>query len=499
MSDVSRAAPGPYDLLVVGGGVQGAWIALEASRAGQRVALIERDDFGSGTSANSLKVLHGGLRYLQHGNLKRIRESRKSVRATRAIAGEWVEDIPFHLETRGAGVRGPWAMRAALSAYGLLCLLWPDGGGRPRGKVFSGDPALFPGGQSFSEQANGVARWNEAVMRNSERIIFEVIRAAVKEGAECRNYCEMLSLDPCEEGWAARVIDHRDDSTGRIIAKKCIEATGPAVEDRIGGRKRSLLRGVNLVFQGKPFGDQAIGLESREESTDPDALIKRGKRLLFFVPHGDQTMIGTWYDCRENKDTEIDEGEIESWLDEIRAVSGKEGFTRRNLRYIHAGFLPGDDRLGSDQQPAKESEVFQCGEGRLAVRTVKYTTAPEIAREALSKAGVKLAPRLKPSKRRAKLPPPYPWERLLYPDEDCDPSILNEAIREEKVFHLDDALLRRSNVFLDDVFSLDRLGLAAKRMADVMGWDGERQDQEVRRVQSRLFACQLSKRGKDDV
>ena len=476
----------PYDLLVVGGGIQGAWIALEAARAGERVALIEKEDFGSGTSANSLKVLHGGLRYLQHGNLKRIRESRRSVRSTQVVAGDLIEDRAFFLETRGYGVRGPWAMRAALLLYGMLCRLWRDGGPAPGGRVFAGDPSnVFPGGK-FSPFANGVARWNEAVMRNSERVVFEVIRAAEREGAQCRNYCEKIGLEGSPGDWRIRVHDHRRGDSGVILARRLVEATGPSVESILGEKGCGLLRGVNLVFQGIPFDEQAVGLESREDSNDPDALVQKGNRLLFFVPHEDQTMVGTWYNRVQGMETEISEEEISSWLEEIEAVAPGRGFTRRNLRYVHSGLLPADERVAGVAQPAKESEIFEVDDQHLAVRTVKFTTAPEVARDALKRLGIHPAPRLTPGRSRVAAGPPFPWDSLLREEADVDPAVLMTAIEEEKILHLDDALLRRSNIVLDDFCTAEQIERAAVRLSSLLGWDESARRKEVARVWSRL-------------
>lgn len=477
---------GVYELLVVGGGIQGAWIALEAARAGLRVALVEKGDFGSGTSGNSLKVLHGGLRYLQHGNLKRIRESRRSVRATRVVAGDWIEEIPFYLETRGKGFRGPWAMRGALLLYGLLCRLWPDGGRGPGGWVFGGDPAgVVPGGV-FSPDANGVARWNESVMRNSERVIFEVIRAAAKEGADCENYCEVTEITGKTGEWSAKVVDHRSGDRGVIRARNCVEATGPAVELGLGSGGLDLLRAVNLVFHGKPLGDKAVGLESRENSKDLDALVRTGNRLLFFVPRGDQTMVGTWYDQMGRSSTEVSEEDLDRWLSEIEAVAPGMGLNLRNLRYWHSGLLPADARVDEGAQPAKESEILKIAPGRLAVRTVKYTTAPEVARDSLECLGVRLAPRLVSSKHRERSAPPFTWETLLRSSEEVDPRILEAAVREEKIYHLEDALLRRSNVALDEYCTQRELDRAAGHLGRVLSWDEPRCAEEVARVQSRL-------------
>jgi len=323
-------------------------------------------------------------------------------------------------------------------------------------------------------------------MSNSERVVFEVIRAAEREGAHCRNYCEMTRAERDSGNWKVRVTDRRSGEKGVIIARQCLEATGPSIEPLLQDRGLGLLRGVNLVFQGTPFGEEAIGLESREDANDPDALIKKGNRLLFFVPHGDQTMVGTWYDRVKEASPEVSDAEIAGWLAEIEAVAPGRGFTRRNLRYLHRGLLPADARLNAAAQPAKESEIFDIGKGRLAIRTVKYTTAPEVAREALKRLGVQLAPRLTFSKRRPKPAPPFPWDSLLRNDSECAPEVLQAGIQEEKVAHLDDALVRRSNVVLDDFYTGEQLHRAACRMGKVMEWDEERCRQEVKRVLSYL-------------
>jgi|GEM_PF-5350387 len=480
--EADSAAKKEYDLLVVGGGVQGAWIALEAARAGGRVFLAEKEDFGSGTSANSLKVLHGGLRYLQHGNLRRIRESRRSVRSMRAVAGSLVEDVPFYLETRGRGVRGRMAMRVALFIFKILCRIWPDGGQGPVGKIVSGDPRkVFPEG-AFSENANGVASWNEAVMRNSERLIFEVCRAAEDIGAVCCNYTEVLHLEAEDGGFVVELLDRREEKSFSIRAKKCVEATGPAVEKRLGSSRLSALRGVNLVFAGKPFGNRAVGIESREEKNDPDALVRRGNRLLFFVPRGDQTMVGTWYDRKDTVDTSVADVDLELWLDEIAEVAPDAKLDRARLRYIHCGFLAADDRTGAEVQPAKESAIFEIKSGHWAVRTVKYTTTPEIAREVVSRLGWKPKTRLQGRGEPAE----KPWEQLLLSDQLPCQEELREAVVSEKVFTLSDVLLRRTNIALDRELTTGEYQLAATRLAEIFDWSQEKQNDEIARVRQRM-------------
>src|SRR5258705_4407968 len=117
--DLRRLAGGTLDLIVVGGGLHGACIAWDATLRGLRVALIERDDFGAATSANSLRIVHGGLRYLARGDLRRMREAIRERSAFLRIAPSLVEPLPVIVPTTGAGARGRPAMAVAIALNDL--------------------------------------------------------------------------------------------------------------------------------------------------------------------------------------------------------------------------------------------------------------------------------------------------------------------------------------------------------------------------------------------
>src|SRR5262245_17937543 len=105
-----------FDVAIVGGGIHGAWIALLAARAGCTVALLERSDFGSGTSANSLKILHGGLRYLQHLDVSRMRASTLARREHARWHPHLFEPLPCVMPLETTGLRSPWFLGPALLA-----------------------------------------------------------------------------------------------------------------------------------------------------------------------------------------------------------------------------------------------------------------------------------------------------------------------------------------------------------------------------------------------
>src|ERR1051326_1547228 len=109
-----------FDLLVIGGGILGASVARDAALRGLRVALVERGDWGGGTSSNSLRIIHGGLRYLQHLDLRRMRESIRERSMWLRIAPHLVEPPPVLVPTPGWGIRGKPALRAALAVNDVV-------------------------------------------------------------------------------------------------------------------------------------------------------------------------------------------------------------------------------------------------------------------------------------------------------------------------------------------------------------------------------------------
>src|SRR5689334_2792991 len=118
--DLDRLGAGPADLLIVGGGIHGLFVAYDAASRGLRVVLIERDDFGAGLSFNHQRTIHGGLRALQHGRLGKVREQVEERRVWTKLAPHLIRPMPFVIGTYGAGTRSRLALRVGLAAYDLV-------------------------------------------------------------------------------------------------------------------------------------------------------------------------------------------------------------------------------------------------------------------------------------------------------------------------------------------------------------------------------------------
>ncbi len=195
--DLSRLTEREFDLLVIGGGVHGLAAAYDAAQRGLSVALVESGDFGSGASFNHLKTVHGGLRYLQNADLKRMRESIVERRILARLAPHLLTPLPFLMPTYRTLTRSRMAMRVAFAADALV------GGDRnagvsprlqiPMGRTMSRDECLrlFPGART--KNLTGGALWYDYQMRNTDRLTLAFGLAAAREGACLANYVRAAS------------------------------------------------------------------------------------------------------------------------------------------------------------------------------------------------------------------------------------------------------------------------------------------------------------------
>src|ERR1700722_12721812 len=200
--DTRPLADSTFDLLVLGGGITGAGVALDAALRGLRVALIDKGDFASGTSSVSSKLVHGGLRYLEQGDFGLVWEALHERRRLLANAPHLVRPLRFVLPFY-EGARVPaWKWRAGLMLYDLLA-----GSGNlhrsrllSRGSLRQEFPALHPSGLS------GAAQYYDAQMDDA-RLCIEVVRTAAVHGARVANYVEAVGFE-----WSSlatvRAVDH---------------------------------------------------------------------------------------------------------------------------------------------------------------------------------------------------------------------------------------------------------------------------------------------------
>jgi glycerol-3-phosphate dehydrogenase len=406
MAQLSR---GIFDLVVIGGGIAGACAAWDASLRGLTVALIERADFGSGASAHSLKVLHGGIRYLQHLDIPRLRESCAERSAFLRIAPHLTRPLPFALPTFGHGLRGKFPLRAAFQLLNVFTSGRNDGIDNraqhiPAPYVMSrGDfVERFP---AFEEAGlTGAGVFYDGQMLNPARIVYSIVRSAQNAGAVVLNYCaahRLLIRNQRVEGVAVR--DELSGATLDVHARMVLNLTGPFAptlhERAQGGRSINvpLSRDMAVVINRKLLPDMGLGIQTRYK--DPDAWLSRGNRHLFLAPWRNQTLIGVnskVYDGDPYK-LDVSEAEIQGFVDEIREAAPGLGVTRNDVAVVNAGLLPfGENQPGQkDLSFGKRSVLIDHAtreglSGLITGMTVRWTMGRLLGEKAVDLACKKL-------------------------------------------------------------------------------------------------------------
>jgi glycerol-3-phosphate dehydrogenase len=325
------AAAAHYDVIVIGAGINGAAVAREAALAGLTVLLLEQDDLASGTSAASTRLIHGGLRYLEHAELKLVYESLHERERLLRFAPHLVSPLGLYLPIYSTGRRRSWQIRAGMWLYDLLSL----GKSVPRHRMLDapGVLALLPG--LAHDGLVGAAHYYDAQVSFPERLIVELVRDAVAHGAKLRAHTRVTRIDVVAS--RVRGIEWRssDGTVGRAEAPRIVNAAGPWV-DRVAGvhSKRKLLgatKGSHLVcrpFPGAP--EHAVYAEAADG------------RPFFVIPWNGLYLIGTT-DERFDGDpghVEIDAAEYRYLIGATEGLFPAAGPLDRYVCYTQAGVRP---------------------------------------------------------------------------------------------------------------------------------------------------------------
>jgi glycerol-3-phosphate dehydrogenase len=263
-----------YDLLIVGGGINGCAIARDAAIRGAKVLLVEKDDLASHTSSASSKLIHGGLRYLELGQLRLVRESLREREVLLRTAPHIVRPLRFVLP-HCPGMRPHWVVRAGLLVYDILSLRGSLGRSR---RVTAREPALQA---PLTDRRRLLSYW-DAWVDDSRLTILNAV-AAAENKAEIATRTELLAARREEGAWRADLSDGRS-----VTAKALVNAAGPWVADLLtrleepAGTKVRLVKGSHITVPRLWEGEHAYILQQAD------------RRVVFALPFGeDLTLIGT--------------------------------------------------------------------------------------------------------------------------------------------------------------------------------------------------------------
>lgn len=488
----------PFDLLIIGGGITGAGIALEAGRAGLRVALVEQNDFASGTSSASSKLVHGGLRYLATGDWRLTRESVREREALMQDLPGLVDPIDFMLPLYRHDKPGRWPMRAALGAYDVMA--------RHRYSHYLKRPHFVAYLPYLRTQAlKGGFVYRDAVT-DDVRLTLRVLGEAAAAGVQAANYVRADTLlRDGERVNGARLYDAITEDHFDLQAHCVVNATGPwsdHLRGQVSGQPQLRpLRGSHFVF---PF--HVLPVARAVTLFHPD-----DRRPLFALPWQGATLFGTTdLDHQGSLDAPIRMSEAESryliqaaryYFPSLDLAAERAVASFAGVRPVIAG-----NGGGSASDESRESAI-DVEQGLVSVTGGKLTTFRVTAGEALEQIVDVLGTDVSiPAQRPIQGAPPESAEDSparrragdacanpgVLPDDDTQLASTDYCLRElrfalafEAVEHLDDLLLRRTRIGLllaeggAEVF--DRVETIC---CELLGWDDTRWRDELDRYRT---------------
>ena len=373
-----------FDLLIVGGGINGAGIARDAAGRGMSVCLVEKDDLAQATSSASTKLVHGGLRYLEHYEFRLVRESLIERERLLAIAPHIIWPLRFVLP-HDAGLRPKWMLRLGLFLYDHL-------GGR---KILPATRDLnlreAPHGAILEDRLTHGWEYSDCWVEDSRLVVLNCMDAK-ERGADIRTRTQCVALDRRKDVWIA-TLREEDGQEQRITARAVINAAGPWVDnvlDRALPRKSHqnlrLVKGSHLIFPKLFEGDHCYIFQNRDN------------RIIFAIPYEhDFTLVGTTDQGFEGDPTGIDISDEEArYICDAANEYLRTDITPEQAVASYAGVRPlYEDKSASNSTVTRDYqfEVDRGDDGNapviLSIFGGKLTTYRKLAQHALEKLEVR--------------------------------------------------------------------------------------------------------------
>jgi len=359
-----------FDVVVIGGGITGAGVARDAALRGLRVALLEAQDFASGTSSRSSRLIHGGVRYLEHGHLHLVFESSRERRTLLRIAPHLVRPLSFTWPVYQGARISRFRLSLGLGLYDALAMFRNTRRHErlSRHDVLAKEPGLKADGLL------GGARYHDAATDDSRLTLANVV-SAVEAGAAVLNHARVTALELV--GGRARGLRVRDNVTGdelTVRAETIVNATGPwsdtirALEAPVTRRSVVASRGAHIAVPRARIGNR--GAITMIHPADG--------RVLFTLPAGEQTIIGTTETATNGSDPESQPSreEVAYLLAAANAYFPGAALNERDVIAAWSGIRPLAQQLSSGDpgSASREHTIARGPRGVLHVTGGKLTT-----------------------------------------------------------------------------------------------------------------------------
>lgn len=377
-----------YDIVVIGGGITGAGIALDASKRGMKVALVEMQDFAEGTSSRSTKLVHGGLRYLKQFQIGVVRETGREraivyENGPHVTTPEWML-LPFHK----GGNFGRFTTSIGLRVYDMLAEVKKS----EHRQMLSVDQVLEKEPLVKRDTLLGGGYYVE-YKTDDARMTIEVMKKAAEFGADPMNHVKATGF-VYDEGKVVgiRAEDQLDGGTYQLLGHRVINATGPWVDDvrshdpeaKKGKKKLQLSKGVHIVFDHEDFPlGQAVYFDAKSDA-----------RMIFAIPRNGKTYVGTtdtFYDGN-NKEMPAVTAEDRNYL--VNAANymfpGLD-LADSNIESTWAGFRPLILEEGKDPSDiSRKDEIWEADSNLITIAGGKLTGYRHMAKEIVDRVAKRL-------------------------------------------------------------------------------------------------------------
>jgi len=384
-SNLSQMRQQTFDLAVIGGGITGAGVALDAASRGLSVALVEKRDFASGTSSRSSKLIHGGLRYLEQFHFGLVRESLHERAVLTRMAPHLSKPLSFLVPIYSSGARSPLGANKLKLSIGLwLYDLLAGSQNIERHRWLSPVEALRLAPALDGDQLRGAFVYYDC-LTDDARLVIEIIKSAATYGAVIANYAAVQAVN-LSSGVASLTVEDsltgdRFDLKSRVI----VNATGvwtdqvSRLSDSTASKRLRPSKGIHLVLPREKFDNQtAVLIPSLGES-----------RFLFVIPWQDRVVVGT---TDTDYDGDLDhpiaeDDEVNRVLESVARAFPSAELTSDDVISTFAGLRP---LISADEQSTKElsrkEEIFEDGEGMMTITGGKLTTWRRMAERVVDRA-----------------------------------------------------------------------------------------------------------------
>ncbi len=491
-----------FDLLVIGGGINGAGVARDAAMRGLKVALVERHDFASGTSSRSSKLVHGGIRYLEQYEFHLVREASRERRLLLRLAPHLVRPLPFIIPIYQGDKRGPQLIRLGLWLYDGLALFRNS----HRGQMLSSEHALRLEPAMRADGLRAAALYYDAQMDDA-RLCLANVTSAVEHGAAAANYVKVTSLDKVNgRAVGARVKDELSGETFSISASRVINVAGPWLDEvsELDTHQPSMVRltkGTH-IFVPPLVRSHAITIPSTDG------------RVIFVIPYPDATLIGTTDTDYEGDPTDVQPtaDEVGYLLGEVRRIIPQHSLAPDAVISSFAGVRPltRDDGVAA-ARVSREHKIFESPSGVISLAGGKYTTYREIAEQLVDRvSAIPCCTHLEPLpggdvedfsaycvEESARLGAAYGLDEAEIAEllnaygtrtdavlggpawGDSLEARVRYAVKEEMAFSLEDVMRRRTRLAFGRGRGMGMADGVSHLMAPLLGWDEEERRQQI--------------------